>query len=217
MIATAVDEHRRPDPAPVATQCAPGRPGLSCDEEIELAARVARGDHLARNRHGPGQPRPGPHHRQGVPRPWPGGRRPGRRGQPGVAPGGPGVRSAVRHPVQHLCELLDQAGDPPRADQHHRDGPAAGAHGGPADEVAAGRAGAGPRVTPGAELRGGRDLPGTERGPEDHGGPCPAGAPAPAGQRPDRRGERVVGRGIDRPARGARFGAGGGGRTARCC
>ena len=26
---------------------------------------------------------------------------------------------AVRHPVQHLRQLLDQAGDPPRPDQHH--------------------------------------------------------------------------------------------------
>ena len=38
-------------------------------------------------------------------------------------------RSAVRHAVQHLRELLDQAGDPPRADQHHGDDPVAGPHG----------------------------------------------------------------------------------------
>ncbi len=74
-----------------------------------------------------------------------------------------GVRPAVRDPVQHLCQLLDQAGDPPRPDQHDGDDPAAGAHGGPADQVAPRRAVARPRAGPPAELRRGGGLPRPDR------------------------------------------------------
>jgi RNA polymerase primary sigma factor len=48
MIATATHESRpRPTAAPARRR--PTRPGLSRDEEVELAARVARGDRQARN------------------------------------------------------------------------------------------------------------------------------------------------------------------------
>jgi RNA polymerase primary sigma factor len=50
MIATAVHDRRRVDSAHASMPRDSGRPGLSRDEEIELAARVARGDHQARNR-----------------------------------------------------------------------------------------------------------------------------------------------------------------------
>ena len=51
MIATAAHDRRRVDPAH-ACDAARLRPscGFSRDEEIELAARIARGDHQARNR-----------------------------------------------------------------------------------------------------------------------------------------------------------------------
>ena len=50
MIATAAHDRRRLDPAHASMRPASGRPGLSRDEEIELAARIARGDRQARNR-----------------------------------------------------------------------------------------------------------------------------------------------------------------------
>jgi RNA polymerase primary sigma factor len=50
MNATAVSVRRRPDSAPAPVRSVRARPGLSCDEEIELAARSARGDRDARDR-----------------------------------------------------------------------------------------------------------------------------------------------------------------------
>jgi RNA polymerase primary sigma factor len=50
MNATAVSYRRRPDSAPAPVRSVPVRPGLSPDEEIELAARSARGDRDARDR-----------------------------------------------------------------------------------------------------------------------------------------------------------------------
>jgi RNA polymerase primary sigma factor len=50
MIGTASNDRGRLDPAPATIPRASGRPGLSRDEEIELAERIARGDHQARNR-----------------------------------------------------------------------------------------------------------------------------------------------------------------------
>jgi RNA polymerase primary sigma factor len=49
MTATAVHDRRlHPTPAPATRR--PDRPGLACAEEVELAARVARGDRRARDR-----------------------------------------------------------------------------------------------------------------------------------------------------------------------
>ena len=49
MNATTGSDRRRFDSLPATVACSFERPGLSRDEEIELAARVARGDHVARN------------------------------------------------------------------------------------------------------------------------------------------------------------------------
>jgi RNA polymerase primary sigma factor len=50
MNATAGFDRCRPDSAPAPTRCVPERALLSRDEEIALAARIARGDQQARNR-----------------------------------------------------------------------------------------------------------------------------------------------------------------------
>jgi RNA polymerase primary sigma factor len=50
MIGTASNDRGDPGATPATMRRASRRPGLSRDEEIELAARVARGDHQARNR-----------------------------------------------------------------------------------------------------------------------------------------------------------------------
>jgi RNA polymerase primary sigma factor len=50
MLATAVDVRRRHDEPTAPMRRGPTRPGLSRDEEIELAMRVAQGDQQARNR-----------------------------------------------------------------------------------------------------------------------------------------------------------------------
>jgi RNA polymerase primary sigma factor len=49
MNATTGSDRRRFDSLPATAPCSSERPRLSSDEEIELAARVARGDHQARN------------------------------------------------------------------------------------------------------------------------------------------------------------------------
>jgi RNA polymerase primary sigma factor len=50
MIVPLVHDCNRLDPAPASPRRAAGRAGLSRDEEVELAARLAGGDHQARNR-----------------------------------------------------------------------------------------------------------------------------------------------------------------------
>ncbi len=101
----------------------------------------------------------------------------------------------LRHPVQHLRELLDQAGDPPRPDQHDGHDPPAGPHGDAALEVAQGRAGPDPRAGPVADVRPGRRDPRPVRRPAGPGRAGQAGQPAPA-----RRGRR---RRAGRPTRPA--------------
>jgi hypothetical protein len=49
MVATAVDGYRRPYPTLGSMRRAHGRPGLSSDDEIELATRIAHGDQPAGN------------------------------------------------------------------------------------------------------------------------------------------------------------------------
>ena len=88
--------------------------------------------------------------------------------------------------IQHLCQLLDQAGHPPCPDQHHGHDPAASAHDRAADSLAAGRAAALPRTGLHPELRRGRRASGLDRNPEGHGRQGPPRQPAQAGEQPRR-------------------------------
>ena len=89
----------------------------------------------------PGQPPPGRPDRSRLCRQGALDRGPDRRRQPRPDPRHRGVRPELRNPVQHLRQLLDQAVDPPRLDQHRDHHPPPGAHGHPPVEVAESRAG----------------------------------------------------------------------------
>ena len=111
----------------------------------------------------PGEPEAGGQDRPRLPGAGPEHGGPDRRGERRPDPRRRGIRPELRDPLQHLCQLLDQDGDPRGADQHVLDDPTAGPHRQADGQVAQDRAGALPRVRLRPHRRAGRRGPGPDR------------------------------------------------------
>ena len=178
MTPNAPDERCRSDAAPSSERRAPARPGLSRDEEVELAARAAAGDRRARDRMV--EANLGLVHT--IAREF---RGRGLELDDLVGEGRLGLFRAVERfdPrfgtrfSTYAAWWIKQAIREALANTTATD-PPAGTRGATADAVAAGRAGAGPRAGAGAGFRRGRGLAGARRGAAGHGGP---GSARPAG------------------------------------
>ena len=106
-----------------------GTPLLTAEEERSLAERVAEGDPYAREHMVKANLRLVVNIARGLSRQGALAGGPDRGGEPRPDPRRRGVRRADGDPVQHLCQLLDQAVDPPVGDEQRQADPPAGLHG----------------------------------------------------------------------------------------